>query len=78
MSVEMLQLQVKWLLISRPHLDKTYEIPKGTRFAKFLPRVLDRFQPDEVIIVYNGRPVSLTDRIEQSGTIELIPVLCGG
>lgn len=76
--MEKVTVSVKWRLLSRPDTEKDYAIAAGTRVADFLPQILDGIATDEVLVIFNGQPKTLQDRIEQNGNLELIPMLCGG
>lgn len=73
-----IRVSVKWHLLTRAEIQPSYEIPAGTVIGDFLPSVLSGLHPEEVVVVFNGQPCTMADIIEQNGTIELIPMLCGG
>lgn len=71
-------VSVKWRLLSRPETERNYQVLCGITLAEFLPAVLTNIQADEVIAVFNGKPITLADTLDTDGELELIPMLCGG
>lgn len=71
-------VSVKWRLLSRPETERDYQVLRGITLAEFLPAVLADMQADEVIAVFNGKPLTLNDTLDADGEMELIPMLCGG
>lgn len=54
------------------------EVPAGIAVQDMLVRL--GFAPDEeeVLVVYNGKAVYPDDSLPDSGTVKLLPILCGG
>ncbi|MCX7781861.1 MAG: hypothetical protein N2491_13325 [Negativicutes bacterium] len=73
---QMVNIRIKWLLIDRP--ETAAAVPAGTPAIELLAGVLGNFRIDDVLVVYNGRPVLPQEPLTQAGVLAVVPVLEGG
>lgn len=54
------------------------EVPSGITTAELLDLINIKGEKDQVLVIYNGRPVFLDEVLDQDGEIIIMPVLAGG
>lgn len=70
-------LEIRWKLASNNET-QTLEVRQGISSGELLA-LLDVFkEQDQVLMLYNGRPVFLDEPLECDGEVILIPLLAGG
>lgn len=70
-------LEIKWKLVSNKET-KTLEVRQGISSGELLD-LLDIFgERNQVLMLYNGRPVFLDEPLERDGEVVLMPLLAGG
>ena len=62
----------------RPFPPRVLEVPSGTRLGELLKLLELGDMEEELIMVADGASACRSDRLEKSGTLLLLPVICGG
>lgn len=69
-------LKIKWKLISDKET-KNLELPKGITGGELLD-LLGVKEKNQILVIYDGRPVFLDELLDRDGEIIIMPILSGG
>ena len=74
----LIRVAVESRLPTRPFPPQVLEVPSGTRLGELLKLLELGDMEEELIMVADGASACRSDRLEKSGTLLLLPVICGG